>query len=431
MRVRDPKGIIEFGGGISQGHLSKAGRRSVDEVRARPLPDSILHLIWREHQISRAEIARRFKLSRSTVTEIIKELLQSGFVAEVGIGQSSGGRRPIVLEFQNEARCILGIDIGATHVSVVLTDLHGQILVWKEKEHPVRSDPDGTRTLVIELCGECLATWAGGSERLFSIGVAVPSPVDPIHPEWLSEVVVPAWRGRSELERLNQHYKVPVYVDNDANLGALAEHLWGAGRGIDDLIYIKIAHGIGAGYILNGKIYRGAWGIAGEMSHMPIDPGGKQCVCGLNGCLATFFSAPALAERAGELLPDNPESILTTEKLTITDIEEAALASDKVALRLVREAAEYLSIAVAGWINMMNPKMVILGGSMARLGNLLLEPIRKKVESCTLVSSPDTVSIEPGELGSQAVAIGAATLAVQRAFDQHHFYRREPQTLII
>ena len=403
--------------------VNTSSKRTKDSVKARPLVDSVLQLIWQEHQISRAEIARQFSLSRSTVTEIMKELLQTGFVTEVGSGQSSGGRRPIVLEFQNDARAILGIEIGATHVSVALTNLRGQLIAWEERAHPVRSDPEGTGELIFELCDSCLASWGGGSEKLLSIGVAVPSPVDPLHPEWLSEVVVPAWRGRSELERLQRKYGVSVHLDNDANLGALAEHSWGAGQGVDDLIYIKIAHGIGAGYILNGEIYRGAKGIAGEMSHMPLDPKGEPCVCGLRGCLATFVSSPALAQRVKSKINDFPESGLGEKELTITDIEEAALNGDPLAVEVVREAAEYLGIAVAGWVNLMNPEMIILGGSMARLGEQLLEPIRKKLQGCKLVSSIPEVGLQTGDLGTKAVAVGAATLALKESFEEYHFYR--------
>jgi predicted NBD/HSP70 family sugar kinase len=276
-------------------------------LRERPLANSVLKLIWEKRKTSRAEIARLTGLSRSTVSEIIDCLLKTGLIAEIGAGKSSGGRRPIVLEFQDESRWILGVDLGATHVSVALTDLRGHVLSWQEKKHPVRTDPEGSRKLVTALCDKCLTEWGNGTRRLARIGVAVPSPVDPLNPVMLSEVVIPAWEGKSGLEQLQQKYGVPVHVDNDANLGALAEHYWGAGRGINDFVYIKIAHGIGAGYILNGDIYRGAGGVAGEMGHLPIDSNGSPCVCGLRGCLATFVGKPALVKRTSELLASTPK----------------------------------------------------------------------------------------------------------------------------
>jgi predicted NBD/HSP70 family sugar kinase len=372
-------------------------------------------LVWREKRTTRAEIARLTGISRSTVSEIIDNLLATGLIEEVGAGKSNGGRRPIVLEFQDKARCILGVDLGATHVGVVLTDLRGSVLAWKERRHPVRSDPKGSRQLVIDLCDECLKERGKNQGSLMSIGVAVPSPVDPLNPKLLSEVVIPAWHGESGLEQLQQKYGVKVYVDNDANLGAVAENWWGAGKGVADLVYIKVAHGIGAGYILNGEVYRGAGGVAGEMGHLPIDPNGSPCVCGLKGCLATLVGTPAVAERAKELSKEYPESCFNTNLAIFSGLKEAAEKGDRLALRLVDEITDYLAIAIAGYFNLMNPKLAILGGSMAILGEIIVEPLRAKVRDRTLVSTA-AADIRVGELGPRAVAIGAATLALEGMF---------------
>ena len=409
---------------LIEGDLNNTETALSEPVQPPPLSDAVLRLIWRERQISRAEIARRLSLSRSTVTEIVKDLLKTVFVEEVGRGTSSGGRRPIMLEFQYEAKCILGIDIGATHVSVALIDLRGRLLEWKEKRHPVRTDPEGTRALVVQMCDECIAPWGVGVERLLSISVSVPSPVDPAHPEWLPEVVIPAWQGHSELDRLRERYGVPVYVDNDANLGALAEHWWGAGRGVDDFVFLKLGRGIGAGYILGGEVYRGVGGVAGEIGHLSIDPHGPPCVCGLKGCLATFIGSSALQARANALLAEYPDSALLGEELTMSTIVRAARAGDSLAQHVVQEAASYLGIALTGFINLMNPRMVVLGGGLAQVGDLLLEPLREKVREATLVRSAATVEIRTSQLGPQAVAIGAATLALEAAFAVPNFFQR-------
>lgn len=379
------------------------------------LADSVIHFIWREIETTRASIARQMGLSRSTVSEIVEKLLKTGLIAEIGSGKSSGGRKPIVLRFQDEARCILGVDLGATHVSVALTDLRGKILVWKEQKHPVRTDPEGTRALVIKLCDECLHQWDKNGNRLIRIGVAVPSPVDPLNPKMLSEIVIPAWQGKSGLEELQNKFNVPVLIDNDANLGALAEQWWGAGRGYDNFIYIKIAHGIGAGYVLNGEIYKGAGGVAGELGHLPIDPNGELCVCGLKGCLTTFVSIPALTERAKKLASQYPESKLNIDILNFDLVEKAAMDKDELALKLVSEVAEYLGRALVGCFNLINPNIAILGGGLSGLGELLLKPIRDKVKQNTLVSKA-AVDVKNGQLGPRAVAIGAATMALEAVF---------------
>lgn len=399
-------------GGVNNNNIGPSGAKQDVQFRRRPLAESVLRLIWHEQRTTRAEIARYTDLSRSTVSEVVECLLKTGLVAEVGAGASSGGRRPILLEFQDQARVILGVDLGATHVSVALTDLRGRVLVWKEKKHPVRTDPTGTRRLVFKLCDECLEEWSGGSEQLLRIGLAVPSPVDPVNPKWISEVVIPAWGGRSGVDRLERRYGVPVHIDNDANLGALAEHWWGSGRGVDDFVYIKMSHGIGAGYILNGEIYRGAGGVAGELGHLPIDPSGERCVCGLKGCLATFVSAPALAERVRKLAGKYRKSPLLTAEPDLIQIGRAADTGDPLALRLVEEIAEYLGIAIAGWFNLMNPRLVVLGGDLMAMGDTILDALADKAAPATLVSSA-VAEISMSELGPRAIAIGAATMALE------------------
>ncbi len=393
----------------------RSAARRAAPARQRPLADSNLRLIWKEQRISRAEIARQTGLARSTVSEIVGELFPTGLIAEVGIGPSRGGRPPMVLEFKDDAFAILGVDMGAAHVAVALTDLRGRVLAWAHQSHPVRADPQGTRALIEKLCDRCLADWEPGVKRLVGIGVAVPCPVDPRHPDRFSEVVLPDWHGSSGLAILTKRYGVPLRVDNDANLGALAERWWGAGRGIDDFAYIKLATGVGMGHVIRGRIYRGATGVAGEIGHMAIDPHGGPCVCGLRGCLATFVGAPALVARARALLADHPESVLAGTEPTIESIEDAALASDPLAVSLVQEAAEHLGIAVAGLLNLMNPAMVIVGGGLARLGDVLLAPLRETIGHRTLISSLVACEIRTSELGTRATAVGAATMVLEEA----------------
>ncbi len=396
--------------------INSTAENKIDPQITLSLKDSILRLIWREHKISRAEISRQLELSRSTVTEIIKELIPTGLIAEVGSGESSGGRKPIMLEFQDDAKVILGIDIGATHVSVAITNLRGNLLFWKVKDFPVREDSEGTHKVINELCDESLSSQNISYNKLLSIGVSVPSPVDPIRPEYLSETIIPSWHGKSGLERLREKYGVPVYLDNDANLGALAEHWWGAGKNVNDLIYIKISNGIGAGYILGGKLYRGSKGIAGEMSHMPIDPNGRLCGCGLRGCLATVISAWALKERIGTLSNLYPNSSLLNGSPSVIDIENAALNGDQLATQVVNEATIYLTSAITSLVNLLNPDLIIIGGSLSRLGELVINPIQKKIDECALVSSVRKTKLGTSTLGSKGIAIGAATLAIEQAF---------------
>lgn len=396
-------------------HLNRKGLRRTDPDRPRPLADAVLRLIWKERRISRAEIARHAQLSRSTVSEIVSEILPMGLVAEVGEGPSRGGRRPIVLEFRDDACVILGVEMGATHVGVALTDLRGRVLSWHSEDHPVRTDPVGARALIADLCRISLDGPAARGRPLVGIGVAVPSPVDPSNPDRLSKIVLPDWEGHLGLDGLAQDFGVPLIVDNDANLGALAEHWWGVGRGVDDIAYIKVATGIGSGHVIGGEIYRGATGVAGEIGHTAIDPQGQPCICGLRGCLVTFIGGPALVARTAELREAYPDSPLAKPENGIDEIEDAALAGDPLALRVAQEAAEKLGIAVAGLLNLMNPSMVIVGGDLARLGDVLLDPLRQTISERTLVSSMAAADIRASELGARSVAIGAATVVLKSA----------------
>ncbi|MBK6456129.1 MAG: ROK family transcriptional regulator [Gemmatimonadetes bacterium] len=386
-----------------------------DVTRPPSLADSVLRLIWDERAISRADIARRTGLSRSTVSEVVTELLATRLVDEAGEGASSGGRRPIVLEFQDDACVILGVDMGATHVSVALTDLRGRVLAWESRPFPVRSDPEGTRALIAEFCAECLRSWGGDPARLVGIGIAVPCPVDPRHQDRFSTHVLPAWKGRAGFEALGTRFGAPIFIDNDANLGAVAERWWGAGRGFDDFTYIKVATGVGAGHMVGGRIARGASGVAGEIGHMAIDLSGDPCDCGNRGCLQTFVGASSLVKRARQLLPEYPTSVLHQGALTIDAIENAALADDPLAIHVISTAADYLGIAVAGVLNLMNPGAVIIGGGIARLGERLLVPLRETVLRRTFVSSVAASEIMTSALGPRSIAIGAATIVLEAA----------------
>lgn len=390
--------------------------------RVRPLREAVLRLIWDEQRISRSDIARHAELSRSTVSEIVATLLPTGLVREGGPAPSRGGRRPIVLEFNDDAYGILGVEIGGAHVAVAVTDLRGRVLAWNEVPFDVRDDPVGTRRTVIELCEKNLAQWGRGIDDLLGIGVGLPAPVDPDRPDQLSELVLPAWKGRSGMDEIAHHFGVPLLVDNDANLGAIAEHWWGVGRGIDDFAYIKVATGIGSGHLIDGQVYRGATGVAGEIGHMAIDPNGPRCVCGLRGCLTTFVGRPALFLRARVLAEQYPDSALARAQNSLADIEDAALSGDRAACQLVDEAARNLGIAVSGLLNLMNPARIVLGGDFARLGDLLLDPLRDQIAQRTIVSSVTAAEVMTSDLGPRTTAVGAATMVLDAALSDSRMF---------
>jgi predicted NBD/HSP70 family sugar kinase len=375
------------------------------------LADLVLETIWCEGPLSRADLHRELGLSRSTVSELVSTLLSTDLVEEGVEGPSRGGRRPIMLQFRDDAHVILGVDMGASHIAVALTDLRGRVLWFRDEDHAVREDPDGSRALIARLCNEALdsSELPAVRDRLMGMGIAVPSPVDPRYPDRLAREVLPAWGGRTGFGELAASFGVPVLVDNDANLGAVAELWWGAGTDVDHFTFIKLATGIGAGHIVKGGIYRGATSVAGEIGHMSIDASGPQCVCGNRGCLTTFAGTSALLDRAEALTPDYPESSLAHGPITLRALEQATLAGDPLASEVIREASHHLGVAIAGLLNLMNPGAVILGGSLTRVGDALLVPLREAVVRRTLVSSIAASEIRLSSLGESSVALGAAT----------------------
>jgi predicted NBD/HSP70 family sugar kinase len=367
--------------------------------------------------MSRADLARELGLSRSTVSELVSGLLATDLVIEGVEGPSRGGRRPILLEFRDDAHLILGVEMGASHVGVALTDLRGRVLWFAEEDHPVRDDPEGTRIHMRAMCEKALdsAGIADARDRLMGIGIAVPSPVDPRFPDRIATEVLPRWEGRTGFGELEEVFGVPVLVDNDANLGAVAELWWGAGQDVDHFTFIKLATGIGAGHIVKGEVYRGATSVAGEIGHMSIDASGEPCICGNRGCLTTFAGTTALLRRAEELREGYPDSPLATGPVSLRTLEQAALSGDRLGTEVIREAAHHLGVAIAGLLNLMNPGAVILGGSLTRVGDALLIPLREAVVRRTLVASVAASEIRLSTLGDSSIAVGGATYVLASA----------------
>ena len=369
----------------------------------------VLQLIWRARELSRAELARQTGMSRSAVSSIVADLLDAGLVVETGEGASSGGRRPIQLQFRDDACVIAGLDIGATHVACALTNLRGQVVAWRHVHLDARGQPAEALAQCVALVDDCLESRELTRDRLAGLGVAVPSPVDPRTQGRLAPMILPSWAQVDVEAALRAHFELPIVIDNDANLGAVAERWWGAGRGGEDLAYIKLGTGVGGGHILNGEIYRGAHGIAGELSHLSLGSDGPPCVCGQRGCLVRHLGADALREKASARRAEFPATLLASADFSLADLTRAAHAGDALALSLARDAARDLGAALVSLLNLLNPEIVVLGGQLALLGDLLLEPTRAYVRQRTLWPVVGETPIVISGLGQRGIALGAAT----------------------
>lgn len=375
----------------------------------------LLRMLWRERQLTRVEIAKRTGLSHSTVSTIVVDLERAGLVQTLGAMASRGGRRPQLIGFRDDSFALLGVELGARHVAVVLADLRGRTLSFEEQRHPVRSDPEGTLTVMRALIDATLRKERFPLRKVVGIGVAVPSPVDSMLPGQLSELIFPVWRGVDVRETLRRAYGVPVFVDNDANLGALAEHWWGLGTEQTDLAYIKVGAGVGAGFILRGELYRGGSGRAGEIGHVPIDSAGPLCVCGNRGCLTTFIGSEELSLRAQEMFA-------SPEAPSLSEIVRRARTGDLTARSLVDDVGERLGIVIATLLNTLDVQRVVIGGEISSVGDMLLDAVRHAVRKRALPSAVAQTRIMTSNLGPRAIALGAATLVLAAALTNQQLF---------
>jgi glucokinase-like ROK family protein len=377
----------------------------------------VRNLLRKVGLLARAEIARRTQLSRSTVSSIVSELIEAGYVREVGAGQSSGGRRPMLLEFNYNARAIVGADIGSNHMLVVLTNLEGRVLRREEERLDTGTSLPATLEALARLVERLLRQSGIGIEQVLGVGLGVPAPLDYRDARIASQLILSGWQGINLGEAFARRLGRPVFVDNDANLGAIGEHAWGVGRGCANMAYIKLGTGVGGGLILNGEIYRGHFGSAGEIGHITIDANGPYCRCGNRGCLESIASVPALVAQAQAALDAGQASSLANQPLSAPELVGAARAGDALACALLERAGAAIGVAVAGLVNMLNPPLVVISGGLAGAGDLLLGPLRATVRQRCLPMLAAGLTINSAQLGQEAVALGAVQLVLQHTFD--------------
>jgi predicted NBD/HSP70 family sugar kinase len=356
---------------------------------------------------SRAEIARRTGLSPSTVSSIVADLRASGAVVDYDgsqIAASSGGRPPSLITLDGSAGAAVGIDFGKRHLLVAVSDLSHEILAEATREMP----GDYSAEEGIEAAGQLVDRVLGNAgvdpNRVLGVGMGLPGPIHRRSGTVGSSSILPGWVGIPAAEEMARRLSLPVHVENDANLGALSEFVWGAGRGCSSLAYLKLATGIGAGLVIDGQLFSGSGGTAGEIGHTTIDEAGDICRCGNRGCLETMASAPAIAG----LVSRSIDQELDTE-----EVLARAAAGDPVASRALADAGRHVGVAVANLCNLVNPERIVVGGSIGSAGELLLEPLRDSVRLRAIATAAEDVEIVPAELGERAEVLGAMALVLQ------------------
>lgn len=372
--------------------------------------------------ISRAELANRLDISRAAVTAIINDLLVSDVVREVESRNSRGGRPPIILEINPGRGWVAGIDFGASHLSMIIVDLSARVIEEIEVPFTISAGPSECIAQADQLLKDTLQRAGILISDILAIGIGVPGPILAEAGMVIAPPIMPGWDRfpiRSTLEKL---WNVPISLNNDAELGALGEWAYGAGRGELDMAYIKVGTGIGAGLLVEGQIYRGATGSAGEIGHLTVDENGPLCNCGNHGCLEALAGGQAIARQAREAVLGNKRTILSSmgpaEQLTAKEVALAARKGDLTAQRIITNAGQHLGVAIAGLVNIFNPGLVVVGGGVAQIGDLFLQPIRDTVQKRSLPAAARTVKITTAVLGRRSSSMGAAVQALSIALHQ-------------
>jgi predicted NBD/HSP70 family sugar kinase len=356
--------------------------------------------------LTQAEIARSTGLSAATVSNIVRELRDNGTVQVTST--SSGGRRARSVALSGDAGIVVGVDFGHSHLRVAVGNLAHQVLA--EQSEPIDVDASASQGFdrAEQLVARLVESTGIGPDKVLGVGLGVPGPIDVETGALGSTAILPGWSGINPRQEMSDRLGVPVQVDNDANLGALGELVWGGGRGVKDLAYIKVASGVGAGLVIDGRIYRGPGGTAGEIGHITLDESGPVCRCGNRGCLETFTAARYVLELLRGSHGDG---------LTIPKMVQLGREGDPGCRRVIGDVGRHIGMGVASLCNLLNPSRVVLGGDLAEAGELVLGPIRESVSRYAIPSAAQRLSVVPGSLGPRAEVLGALALVLSEMGD--------------
>lgn len=345
-------------------------------------------------------------LARSTVTLRIEALMELGLVGFADEAVSTGGRPSSRIALKAGSKVVLGVDIGASHLRVAVTDLTGHRLHEAARTMEVALGPDAVLQAVVELATELLRESGRGMTDLLAIGIGVPGPVEHRTGRPINPPIMPGWNGFDVPGYLQDHFRVPVLVDNDVNIMALGERnvAW---PNVDNLIYVKVATGIGSGIVSSGMLQRGADGVAGDIGHIRVHNGtGVPCHCGNKDCLEAVASGPAVASKL---------RALGKEATTSEDVVRLVGTGSTEAVHAVRQAGRDVGEVLSACVSLINPSVIVIGGSMALAGEHFIAGIREVVYSRTIPLATQHLQIVQSSSGLDAGVLGASMLAIHHA----------------
>lgn len=350
---------------------------------------------------TQAELSRQTGLSTATVSNIVKVMAASGIVSTAPT--TSSGRRALSVILNDTGQVAAGIDIGRRHLRVVLASPNYRILQEAAVALPLgHRAVDGLRA-ASDLLDALLENGGISRSSLLGAGIGIPGPIDRRTGTVVQGAILPEWVGINIHETFSEQLQVPVFIDNDANLGALAQVTWGPHSGVDNLLFMKVGSGIGSGLVLNGSLYYGNVGVTGELGHTTINEQGVVCRCGNRGCLETVASVSTMIE----LLSRGSNATVDTRRII-----DWALAGDTAALRVLDDAGVAIGRALAHMANLINPETIVIGGPLTGLGEILLGPIRRGLARHAVPIIGETTSVCMSSLGDRAEALGAAAVVL-------------------
>lgn len=373
---------------------------------------TVLNTIKNHGPLSRTAIAQRTGLSAATITTITGELIQRGLIFEKEEGDSSGGRRPILLALNPAGGCVIGIKLAEDQITAALTDLKATVLARDilPIQHPsLDSVIDG----IAELVNRLLLSTGSRPQRFLGVGIGLAGIIDDRR-GILRHSPIFGWKNVLLTDLLTARLGAPIYIDNDVNTLTITELWFGKGKGIDNFLTVTIGRGVGLGIVVNGQVYLGAHGGVGEFGHIVIDPYGAACPCGKRGCLETYVADPALMRMAGVAAS---QGALPYAPKDIDELVGFARSGNTAAQAILARAGEVLGMGIANLINLLNPELIIVSGEGVRAGDLLFDPMRAAVMANVMpgLAGDTQIIIEPWD--DYAWARGAAGLVLQRLFE--------------
>jgi len=357
----------------------------------------VFQTITNEEPISRADIAQRTGLNKATVSSLVNELLTKDLVYESGPGESSGGRRPVLLHYNVNAGYSIGIDLGVNYILGVVTDLKGKILLEKTvkvNEHTFIEVTEQIKQVIHSLIKDLPKTPYG----IIGIGLGIPGIVDK-----QGEIrVAPnlGWKNSDIKTLLEEEFQIPVIVENEANAGAYGEKQFGVGQDYENIVYVSAGIGIGVGLILNNELYQGLHGFSGEMGHMVINMNGIPCSCGSKGCWEAYASEHALLKSAGS-------------DSTLESLIDKANNQDEKAIALFKETGQYIGYGINNIINTFNPEQIIIGNRLAMAQTWIKQSMLDIIYSHSLSFQQQDLQISFSKHSTHSAALGVAAITTE------------------